>query len=98
MLQHLYPSAPPVKPAMKAGQSRPHILSVDPWSHWAFRVRTTYYEEWRGAVDNIHYQSMLIGLRGNLRAYSHYKPSYMQRSGTAVAYIFETPGAIQQLG
>jgi len=82
---------------MKAGQFRPHILSVKPLTDWAFRVRTTYYEEWRGPVDNIHYQSKLIGLRGNLPTYNHYLPGEIQITDDAVAFVFNSPGTIKPL-
>ena len=60
-------------------------------------MKCHYYDEWRGPVDNIVYQSKLIGLRGNLPDYDFYKPAQLQRTGTAVSFLFETPGAIKRL-
>lgn len=60
-------------------------------------MRCHYYDEWRGPVDNILYQSKLIGLRGQLPHYSFYKPASLQRSDTAVSFVFENAGPIKRL-
>ena len=34
---------------------------------------------------------------GNLPDYDFYKPAQLQRTGTAVSFLFETPGAVKRL-
>ena len=97
LLRRLCPTAPLVKPAFKQGVFRPHYLSVLPFENWSFRVRGRYYDEWRGQVDNIHYQSKLIGLRGNVPTYKHYLQGEIQITDDAVAFVFHSPGTIKPL-
>jgi hypothetical protein len=97
LLRRLNPTAPLVQPAFKQGTFRPHYLSVSPWENWSFRVRCRYYDDWRGPVDNIHYQSKLIGLRGNLPTYNHYLPGEIQITDDDVAFVFNSPGTIKPL-
>ena len=60
-------------------------------------MRCNYYDKWVGPVNDIPYQIKLIGLRGNLPDYDCYKPARLQRTDTAVSYVYQTPSTTKRL-
>ena len=80
IVQALCPTAQPVQPPFSQREKHPHYLSVRPYTSYSYRISGSYFDAWRGPVNNIIYQSKLIGIRGNHPTYPFYQPVELQIS------------------
>ena len=80
IVQALCPTAQPVQPPFSQRETKPHYSSISPYTSYSYRISGSYFEAWRGPVNNIIYQSKLIGIRGNHPTYPFYQPVELQIS------------------